>query len=117
MTFISENTKLLKILIHLTVFINLFAFAGIITALIVWSQAKKENYEVEIEARKSLNWQATMMILGIVVAAITFLSFGLLGFIVIPIYTVITILFPILAALRNANEEEYNYPFSIILFR
>jgi uncharacterized Tic20 family protein len=117
MTFISENTRLLKVLIHLTVFINLFAFAGLITAFIVWVQAKKENYEVEIEARKSINWQLTMMLLGIAVVTLSFISFGILGFILIPIYSVITILFPIIAALKNANGDNYNYPFAVLFIK
>lgn len=117
MTFISENTRLLKILIHLTVFINLFAFAGLITTYIIWSQAKKENYELEIEARKALNWQLTMLVLAIAVVIVSFLSLGLLASILVPAYSVTTILFPILAAFKNANENEYNYPFSILFLK
>jgi len=113
MSFIQKNPTLIKILVHLSVFINIFPFAGILTAYIIYNSVKNENKEIAQEAIKAINWQITMLIAAIIFAFSTLISFGLLGLILWPIYGCITIISPILGALKTANNEPYRYPFSL----
>jgi len=117
MSFINENPIPIKILAHLSVFINLFPFAGVITAYVIYTSTKYDNKEIAEEARKAFNWQITMSIVALGFAVLTLITFGLLGFILWPVYGCITIIFPILGALKMLNERPYSYPFSIIIIR
>jgi uncharacterized Tic20 family protein len=113
MGFINENKEPMKLVSHLSIFMNFFPFAGLIAVFLIWTFSKNENSEVEEEAKKAINWQITMLILGLLFLILTFLSFGLLGFILAPLYTIISLLFPTLAAIRTYSGNNYQYPFTL----
>lgn len=117
MNFIEENPTLSKVIAHLSVFINLIPFAGLIITYLIYSSTRESNLETAQEAIKAFNWQVTMILLAFVITFITFLTFGILGVILWPIYTVTTVLFPVLGAIKTTNHQPYFYPFSILIIK
>ncbi len=112
MSIINDNPEPIKLAAHLSIFVNLIPFGGLIVVFIILAFSRDENYEVHEEAKKAANWQINMMLLGFVVFILTFLTFGFLGFILYPLLALISSLFPIIAAIRTYNGNVYQYPFS-----
>lgn len=86
------------------------SLGNIIGPLIVWLIKKDESPLVNAEGKKALNFQITMSIAGLIAAV---LCFALIGFIILPIIAIYTLIMIILAAVRTANGEEFTYPTSI----
>jgi uncharacterized Tic20 family protein len=78
--------------------------------LVVWLIKKDEYTFVDEQGKEAINFQITMFIAAIISLALTVVVIGLFLLIAVGLVMVI---FPIIAAVRASNGEEYRYPFTI----
>jgi len=99
-------------------------FGNFLGPLLIWQIKKDEIPSVEIHGKSALNFQITFfifaLVLGMVGAVTCLLTFGLSLILFIPIFfsiTVVSIIFPIIAAVKANSGEIYKYPISFELIK
>ena len=106
-----ENRQLI-VLTHLSQLITLvMGFGSLILPLILWLTNKERVYEMDSHGKSIINFQLSVLIYSLIcIPLILLLGLGLLGLIVLGI---ISIVFPIINAIKVNNGENPNYPMSI----
>ena len=111
-----QEEKSLSVLAHLSVFLNLFTgFLGPIVALVIWLVYRDRSQKVAFHALQSMWYQvAWLVLLGIGWAFTGLLMLILIGFLLVPVMALLTIV-PFVhatyAAYRVGQGTEYHYPF------
>ena len=111
-----QEEKSLSVLAHLSVFLNLFTgFLGPIVALVIWLVYKDRSQKVAFHALQSMWYQvAWLVLLGIGWAFTGLLMLILIGFLLVPVMALLTIV-PFVhatyAAYRVGQGTDYRYPF------
>ena len=85
-------------------------FGHIIGPLIIWLMKKDQYSEVDRQGKEALNFQISatiyLMIAGILVLL-------LIGFLLLAVIGVFALVCTIIASVKSANSERFNYPLSI----
>ena len=106
----SEKVKLLSIASHASIFISALVFSvGIPIAILVVS----DDSVIKENAKEAINFHFNIWFLGIIVTVLSFVTFGLLGFILGPLlllYTWALSIWAILFCLKN-TDKSFSYPF------
>jgi hypothetical protein len=85
-------------------------FGGLIVPLILWATQKEKVLEMDEQGKRIVNFQLSMLILAIIcIPAILLLGLGIIGLIVIGF---ISLIFPIINAIKANNGESPTYPLS-----
>ena len=111
-----QEEKSLSVLAHLSVFLNLFTgFLGPIAALVIWLVYKDRSQKVAFHALQSMWYQvAWLVLLGIGWAFTGLLMLILIGFLLVPVMALLTLV-PFANAAYAAYEvgrgSDYRYPF------
>ncbi|MGO1729750.1 MAG: DUF4870 domain-containing protein [Psychroflexus halocasei] len=104
-----EDTQIIMFT-HLSQLLNLFTgFGGLIAPLIIWLVKKDEIINLDEEGKKVLNFQITMLIAAIVAIPLTLI---LIGFVIIFAVGLLTLIFPIINAVKANKGESTSYPLS-----
>ena len=103
----TANDKNIAVLTHLG-----GIFFGFIPALIVWLLKKDDSPFVGEQAREALNFQITVLIAYV---AAWVLAWVLVGFVLLPIIYVGSLVLCIIAAVQVSKGEDYKYPFTLRL--
>ncbi|WP_299781352.1 DUF4870 domain-containing protein [uncultured Formosa sp.] len=106
-----REDKQLLILTHLSQLTTLaLGFGSLLIPLIIWITQKDKVIGMDAEGKKVLNFQISLVIYCIIcVPLILLFGLGLLGFLVLGI---ISIVFPIINAIKVSNGESPTYPLS-----
>lgn len=105
-----DKRKLLSALSHGSIFISaLVVSIGIPIAILIVS----EDSVVKENAKEAINFHLNVWLYGAIIAALSFLSFGLLGLILLPLFFLFNWIPPILAIIKSLSEpnQYYRYPF------
>jgi uncharacterized Tic20 family protein len=78
--------------------------------LIVWLLKREDHPFVDRQGKEAVNFQITMFILLLVSLL---LALVLIGFVFMIIIALLMTIFPIIAAIKANEGEDYKYPFSI----
>ena len=111
-----QEEKSLSVLAHLSVFLNLFTgFLGPIAALVIWLVYKNRSQKVAFHALQSMWYQvAWLVLLGIGWAFTGLLMLILIGFLLVPVMALLTLV-PFAnaayAAYKVGRGVDYRYPF------
>ena len=99
-------------LTHLSQLLNyITGFGGLIVPLVLWTTNRDKIYQMDEQGKSIINFQLSMMIYAFIsVPAILLLGLGILGLIVVG---VLSLIFPIINAIKVNNGETPNYPMSI----
>jgi len=104
-----DKRKLLSLLSHGSVFLSTLVLPiSIPIAILIIT----DDDIVKANAREAINFQITIWIWSLIIAALTFISFGLLGFVLIPIGYLIhwgMTIWALLAVIASPNEA-VKYP-------
>ena len=102
----------LIVLMHLSQLVTLLiGFGSLIVPLIIWSVNRERVFELNEHGKNILNFQISILIYSIIcIPLILFLGLGLVGLIVL---CFISIIFPIINALKANNGEIPKYPLSL----
>ena len=116
-TMSAEEERTWSILAHLSMFLNLFTgFLGPVAALIIWLLYKDRSSRVAFNALQSMWYQiGWLVILAVGWTVTTLLLVVLIGFVLIPVMAIVTVV-PFVhagyAAYRVSKGEDYRYPFA-----
>ncbi len=86
------------------------AFANIIVPLIIWLIKKEEHPFVDEHGKESINFQISVTIYSIIGAILCFIC---IGFVLLSVLAVFSVVVCILAAIKANKGEPYRYPLSI----
>jgi uncharacterized protein len=115
MTMGTQEERTWSVLAHLSIFLNLVTgFLGPVAALIIWLVYRDRSSRVAFQALQSMWFQvAWFVILFAGWAITTLLMLVLIGFLLVPVMALITIV-PFVqgayAAYRVSRDGEYRYP-------
>jgi uncharacterized protein len=107
-----RQDRQLIVLTHLSQLITLvIGFGSLILPLILWSSNKGRIHKMDEHGKNILNFQISLIIYAIIcIPLILFLGLGILGLIALGI---ISIVFPIINAIKASNGETPKYPLSL----
>ena len=111
----AREEKTWSVLSHLSMFLNLFTgFLGPVAALIIWLVYKDRSRKVAFHALESMWYQIGWLIILAVGWTVTgLLTMILIGFLLIPVMAVVSVV-PFVhaayAAYRVSRDEGYRYP-------
>ena len=89
----------------------LTGFGGLIIPLIIWVTQKDKVYQMDAHGKSIINFQLSILLYAIICIPLIFLlGLGILGLILLGI---ISLVFPILNAIKASNGEMPKYPLSI----
>ena len=98
-------THLSQLLNHVT------GFGGLIVPLIIWTANKDRIYNMDKQGKSIINFQLSMFIYVIICIPLIFLlGLGILGLIAVAL---ISLILPIINAVKANNGEQTSYPFTI----
>lgn len=102
----------LIVITHLSQLIVLITgFGSLILPLILWVTQKEKVYKMDAHGKSILNFQFSLIVYFLVcIPLILFFGLGLLGFIILGILSVI---YPIINAIKASNGEVPRYPLSL----
>jgi len=111
LTIMRQDNQLL-VITHLSQLATLLTgFGGLIIPLILWLTQKENVYNMDEQGKRIINFQLSLIVYAIIcIPLILFLGLGILGFIVLGI---ISVVFPIVNAIKSSNGELPTYPLSI----
>jgi len=105
-----DKRKLLSALAHGSVFISALVFSiGIPIAILIVS----EDGVIKDNAKEAINFHLNVWLIGGIILVLSFLSFGLAGFILSPIWLLIHWGLTILAVIQclQTPDQVFRYPF------
>ena len=112
----TQEERTLSVLAHLSIFLNLITgFLGPVVALVLWLVYRDRSRKVAFQALQSMWYQvAWIVILGSGWVLTGLLTLVLIGFLLIPVMALVSIV-PFVhgayAAYRISKDGEYRYPF------
>ncbi len=113
----AQDERTWSVLAHLSMFLNLFTgFLGPVAALVIWLVYKDRSQKVAFHALESMWYQIGWLVILAVGWAITgLLTMILIGFLLIPVMAVVSVV-PFAhagyAVYRVIKGDEYRYPFA-----
>lgn len=112
----TQEERTLSIVAHLSIFLNLImGFFGPVVALVLWLVYRDRSKRVAFQALQSMWYQAAwIVILGAGWALTGLLTLVLIGFLLIPVMALVSIVpfaYGAYAAYRISKDGEYLYPF------
>ncbi len=105
-----DKRKLWSALCHGSIF---FSSLVVSIAIPIATLFVSEDPIVKESAKEAINFHLNVWLYGVIVGTLTFLTFGLLGFILVPIFFLFNWIPPILAILQSLStpNQSYRYPF------
>lgn len=106
-----EDNQLI-VITHLSQLIMLITgFGSLILPLVLWVTQKEKVYLMDAHGKNIVNFQLSLIVYCIIcIPLILLFGLGLLGFIILG---VISIIFPIINAIKASHGETPKYPFTI----
>ena len=87
-----------------------FPFGGLLAPLLLWQMKKEEIIGLDDHGKEIMNFQISFAIYAIISSILIILLIGI-GFLFV--IALLTVIFPIVGAVKAANGEFYKYPLTI----
>ncbi len=105
-----QDREMLMVM-HLSQLLNLVTgFGGIIVPLILWQLKKDEIEQMDEQGKEVVNFQISLFIYLAVGGILTVI---LIGFLVLAIFAIIGLIFPIINGIKAKDGNPVSYPFTI----
>jgi uncharacterized Tic20 family protein len=102
----------LLVITHLSQLANLLTgFGGLIIPLILWATQKEKVYKMDEQGKSIVNFQLSLLVYALI--SIPFILFFGLGILVLIVIGFISVIFPIINAIKSNNGESPTYPLSL----
>ena len=112
--YLEQQTRQWGMLLHLSIFAGyLVPFGGLIVPILIWQLKKAELPLIDAHGKNAVNWIISHLIY--IIACIP-LIFVLIGIPLLIAIGVLSIVFPIVAAIKANSGELWKYPLSIRFF-
>ena len=100
---------------HLSQLLNLFTgFGGFLVPLVIWLTQKDKVEHMDKQGKQIMNFQLTMILAALVAVPLMLI---LVGFVILAGVALLTLIFPIINAIKANDGEPTHYPLSIKFFR
>ena len=110
-----EDNQLL-VITHLSQLLNLVTgLGGFIVPLVLWLTQKDKVAGMDMHGKMILNFQISLFIYSLICVPLIFL-FGL-GIVLLIIIGIITLVFPIINAIKTSNGEMPSYPMTLDIIK
>lgn len=102
----------LLVLTHLSQLLTFITgFGGLIVPLVIWITRKDDVYAMDEQGKRILNFQISLFVYSLIcIPLILALGLGILGLIILGI---ISIVYPIVNAIKASHGETPRYPLSL----
>ena len=102
----------LLVITHLSQLVTLITgFGSLLIPLVLWLTQKEKVYQMDEHGKNIVNFQLSLIVYFIIcIPLILLFGLGILGFIILGL---ISVVFPIINAVRASNGEMPKYPISI----
>lgn len=104
------NDKTVIILCHLSVFLGV----AFLLPLIIYLTSRRQSPLTAAHAAETLNFHLSMILYAVISIPLMFL---LIGFLILPVLAIMTVVCAILAAIRASDGGFYYYPLTIRFIR
>ncbi|MFN0078895.1 MAG: DUF4870 domain-containing protein [Prosthecobacter sp.] len=104
----TQDEKTLGIVMHVLCLVG-FPILG---PLVVWLIKKDQSHYLDLQGRELLNFQISYLIYGV---AAFLLCFVLIGFVLLPVIVIATIILTIIGIVRASEGQVYRFPLTIRL--
>lgn len=109
------DVKQWSVLLHLSQLLNLVTgFGGIIAPIVIWMLFRDQSPVIDQHGKNIINWWISSFIYGVVSAI---LCFVIIGIPLLIILAMLTVLFPIIGAIKAGNGEVWKYPMTIAFLK
>jgi len=107
-----RQDRQLLVLTHLSQLITLVTgFGSLLLPLVLWLTQKEKVYQMDTHGKNIINFQLSLIVYCILcIPLILLFGLGLLGFLVLGI---ISVVFPIINAVKASRGESPTYPLSL----
>jgi uncharacterized Tic20 family protein len=113
-SFWGMDEKTFLIILHVSQYAGyLVPLAGFILPFIMWLSNKDKSVMIDQQGKTIANWLISGIIYAIIGGILTLI---LVGFVVLALVGVLSIIFPIIGAIKSSNNEYWEYPLSIKFF-
>lgn len=89
-------------------------FVNVLAPLVIWQMKKEEFAFVDEQGKEALNFQITVSIALLVCFLLVFV---VIGFLLLPIVAIASLVFTIIAGIKANNGESYRYPITMRLVK
>ncbi|PWH82709.1 DUF4870 domain-containing protein [Algibacter marinivivus] len=102
----------LLVITHLSQLITLVTgFGSLLLPLVLWLTQKEKVYQMDTHGKNIINFQLSLIVYCLIcIPLILLFGLGLLGFVILG---VISVVFPIVNAIRASRGEAPTYPLSL----
>lgn len=101
-------------LMHLSQLLHFAGGIGFLVPIVMWAISKDNNSTADRHGASIINWLLTLVIALVVFGL---LSVVIIGIPFLVIYVVLSVVFPIVGAIKAANGDFWPYPTSITFIR
>ena len=103
-------------LTHLSQLLNyITGFGGLVVPLVLWSTNRDKIYQMDEQGKSIVNFQLSMMLYAFISIPLIFLI-GL-GILILIAIGIVSLIFPIINAVKVNNGETPDYPLSIMFIK
>lgn len=111
----NEEARKWAMIAHLSALVGLLGngIGFLLGPLIVWAIKKDDHPFVDEQGKEAMNFQLSMIIIGVVAFALIFTIIGIL--IAVPVLilvAIVAVVLPIVGGIRANEGEHYRYPFA-----
>ncbi len=106
-----QQTKLWGLFLHLSIFAGyVVPIAGLVAPIIIWQLKKDELPDIDTHGKNAINWIISHIIYAVVCGILVLVLIGIPLLIALG---VVSIIFPIVAAIKANKGEVWKYPMTI----
>jgi uncharacterized Tic20 family protein len=89
-------------------------FGGFVVPLVIWLTQKDKIEQMDVQGKQILNFQLTMLLAALISVPLMLI---LVGFVIAAAVGLLSLIFPIVNAIKANNGEPTHYPLSIEFFK
>ncbi len=112
---LESETRQWSMLLHLGLLAGYAVpFAGLIVPIVIWQMKKDELPALDAHGKNAVNWLISLLIY---LFAAGLLCLVFIGILILPVVVALSVIFPIIAAVKANNGELWKYPMSITFLK
>lgn len=112
---VTQDDRTWGMIAHLSALLGaLVPFGNVIAPLVIWLMKRDQSAFVADQAKEALNFNITVLIIGLVCWVLIFV---LIGFLLLAVLAIVWLALIIMAALKANEGVEYRYPFALRLVK
>ena len=105
------NARQWAMILHLSLLAGcVIPLAGLVAPIIIWQLKKEEFPEIDAHGKVVVNWIISSLIYAVVSGILVFV---LVGFFLLLVLAVLSVIFPIIGGIKANDGQLWKYPLSI----